>query len=91
MATDILIDLGHFHPVDAEILLKIEFHFELPIRNGKGNVNSATCETYKLQWVVIDLILTFNYLCSDLIFIYKTLLLPEICFKINILSNYALY
>lgn len=48
MATDILIDLGHFHPVDAEILLKIKLHFELPIRNGKENVNSATCETYTM-------------------------------------------
>ena len=48
MATDILIDLGHFHPVDAEILLKIELHFELPIRNGKENVNSATCEIYTM-------------------------------------------
>ena len=46
MATDILIDLGHFHPVDAEILLKIKLPFELPIRNGKENVNSETCETY---------------------------------------------
>ena len=48
MATDILIDLGHFHPVDAEILLKIELPFELPIRNGKENVNSATCEIYTM-------------------------------------------
>ena len=48
MATDILIDLGHFHPVDAEIQLKIELPFdpfELLIRNGKENVNIATCET----------------------------------------------
>ena len=58
MATDILIDLGHFHPVDAEILLKIEPHFELHIRNGKKNVKFIYSEKASKFYEIFPLLLT---------------------------------